>query len=115
VNSEGDDYPDGLIPDGFNVTLNDNNGACVDDANDNCVNEITIENLQTRPELGDPADPLLERAISLITGQPTSKSPTVQRANMMQEVDILKNNSGLRKYRQEMYVEPFMMPKPTKN
>lgn len=117
VNSNGEDYPNGLFPNGFDPATGQN-GACVDDTNDNCLSEITVENLQTRPELGDPAEPLLARAISLITGTQPSKAAQQQssfRNNMLQEVEMPGTITSPRPFRQGMYIEPAMMPTPKEN
>lgn len=56
VNSEDDDYPNGFTP-----------------SSSNNVPELTAENLQNKPAIGSPDDPLLARAVELITGQPIAK------------------------------------------
>lgn len=116
VNSNGQDYPNGLFPDGFDPSLGQN-GACVDNNNDNCLSEITVENLQTRPALGDPEDPLLARALSLITGEPMPQAiEKTPRRDVLHEVNIWKHGTSLRpKYGNVMYVEPFMLPSNNSN
>ena len=99
VNSNGEDYPDGFTPVG----------------EDN-ISEITVENLQNKPEIGSPDDPLLGRAISLITGEPMSeKSTTAQARDFMHSAKILMDSNDLRPRGKDMYIEPFMMPVESEN
>lgn len=95
VNSQGEAYPEGFTP-----------------AGQNNISEITVENLQARPALGDPEDPLLARALSLITGEPTPQSvEATPRRNVLQEVDVWKHGTSLQpKYGKTMYIEPYMIP-----
>lgn len=109
VNSSGEAYPNGFEAQGFDPNVN---GGCPQDDNDNCVNEITVTNIQNKPSLGDPAEPLLARAISLITGMQPSKAAQQQlsfRNNMLQEVEMSGTITSPRPFRQGMYIEPFMM------
>ena len=97
VNSQGEAYPDGFSP-----------------AGDDNISEITVENLQNKPEIGSPEDPLLARAISLITGEPMQKSLIAPHANIMREVEIPTLRTNLRPHGKDMYIEPFMMPQEKK-
>ena len=96
VNSNGDDYPDGFTP-----------------AGDDNISEITVENLQQKPGLGTAEEPLLARAITLITGVKPTKAPHTQSFGndaQLQEVKVRGSLTSPRPFRQGMYVEPFMMP-----
>lgn len=98
VNSQGDAYPQGFAPSGSNN-----------------VTEITVQNLQAQPELGNPEDPLLARAIVVITGQQTSRTLLKPEANVLQEVEIRTVRTNLRPHGRDMYIEPFMMPTKSSN
>lgn len=108
VNVDGEDYPNGFIPDGYTAD------GCVDDDTDNCVNEITIENLLNKPSIGDPEEPLFARALDLIIGQ-QQPAKSVQKWDSftrfdLQEVPLKNGIQDLRPHGHGMYVEPFMMP-----
>ncbi len=113
LNSVGEAYPDGFTPDGYDPNANQGSGGCVDDNNDNCVNEITINNLIERPALGSPDEPLLARAIAIITGQITKQKSSSVEANYpkLHEIEMINGMQDLRPNGNGMYLEPFMMPK----
>ena len=119
VNADGQDYPDGFEPEGYSPNANNGNGGCVQDGSDNCINEITVENLQNKPALGSMQEPLLARAITIITGtQPAKARQTTKSFGRSIEFQEVKPASSLRSprpFRQGMYIEPFMMPSKSKN
>src|SRR5699024_4435598 len=75
----------------------------------NNISEITEENLKNKPAIGDPEDPLLARAISLITGQP-AKLRLQRDATVLQEIQPRSGIQDLRPHGNGMYIEPFMIP-----
>lgn len=103
VNSDGDDYPNGFAPDGYT------NDGCQDSDTDNCVTEVTIDNLLKRPSIGDPKEPLLARAIALITGQ-APKMKIQATPIVMNEITIKHGIQDLRPHGNGMYIEPYMLP-----
>ncbi|MGD8426744.1 MAG: S41 family peptidase [Balneolaceae bacterium] len=103
VNSNGDDYPDGFKPDGYT------NDGCQDSNTDNCVIEVTVDNLLKRPAIGDPEEPLLARAIALITGQ-TTKIKSQTTPIVLKEATLKRGIQDLRPHGNGMYIEPFMLP-----
>jgi C-terminal processing protease CtpA/Prc len=109
VNSQGADYPEGFKPEGYNPTLNNGSGGCPDDPNDNCVNEITVDNLIERPGLGSPGEPLFSRAIDIITGQQAKRRASADQIKM-EEVRLPSGVEAFKPHRQGMHVEPFMVP-----
>ena len=109
INSQGEDYPSGFAPEGYDPSINDGSGGCVNDDTDNCVNEITVDNLIERPELGSPDEPLFSRAIDLIIGQQAKRLAKDQHIQM-EEVQLRTDIDSFEPHRQGMYVEPFMMP-----
>lgn len=110
VNSQGADYPEGFKPEGYDPTLNNGSGGCPDDPNDNCVNEITVDNLIERPALGSSDEPLFSRAIDLIIGQPAKQMKAVEADYIqLQEVEIKNGVQDVRPNGNGMYIEPFMM------
>ncbi|PAU94696.1 hypothetical protein CK503_04275 [Aliifodinibius salipaludis] len=110
INSQGSDYPDGFAPDGYV------NGECAENADgsdvvDNCINEITVDNLIERPALGSPDEPLFSRAIDLIIGQTAKqKQATETRLPTLREIEIKNGVQDLRPNGNGMYIEPFMVP-----
>ncbi|WP_445664019.1 S41 family peptidase [Fodinibius sp. AD559] len=106
VNADGEAYPNGFAPDSYDPNIS---GGCPDDLNDNCVNELTTENLQKKPSLGDPEEPLFSRAIDLITGQQAKRRTDANQVKM-KEVSLPSGFDAFKPHRQGMHVEPFMMP-----
>ena len=105
VNSQGQDYPDGFEPDGYTPN------GCADDPNDNCVNEITVENLMAKPVLGSPDEPLVSRAIDIILGQTSKQKRTPEMGfPKLREIEVKNGIQDLRPHGNGMYLEPFMMP-----
>jgi hypothetical protein len=103
VNSEGADYPDGFAPDGYTPN------GCVDNPNDNCVIELTRDNLLNKPKLGSTDEPLFSRAIDIIVGQQAKRLANDQQIKM-EEVQLPAAFDSFKPHRQGMHVEPFMVP-----
>ncbi len=95
VNAQGEAYPNGFSP-----------------SEQNNISEITVENLQARPALGDPEDPLLARALSLISGEPAQQEIATPRSDLLHEAEVWEHGTSLRPtFGNTMYIEPFMVPK----
>lgn len=77
VNVDGRDYPDGFTP-----------------QTDNQINEVNF--LEDLPPLGGPEDPLLARALEVITGQPVAKTPSLQSADFQWE--MLTTSTKMKSY-----------------
>lgn len=102
VNSEGDDYPDGFSPDGYDPNLNEGRGGCPpQDDSDNCVNELDF--VEDLPPLGEESDPLLAKALELITGQARMK---VAIAPSSSHRTLLTDSRDLQPYGNQLYVQP---------
>jgi C-terminal processing protease CtpA/Prc len=106
VNSNGDDYPNGFVPDGYTAD------GCLDSETDNCVSEITVENLLEKPAIGSTEEPLFARAIALITGQTTTQKVRAARTTsiILKEIQIKDGIQDLRPNGDGMHIEPFMAP-----
>lgn len=98
VNSEGQDYPNGFLPEGYDPNVP---GGCPDDDNDNCVNEIAFLE-DGLPPLGDPDDPLLARALALITGQPAK----IRAGELVSVGQPFKDSKDLQAYEKGLYILP---------
>lgn len=111
MNADGEAYPNGFAPASYDSNLR---GGCPDDPNDNCVNELTVDNLLNKPKLGSTDEPLFSRAIDLIVGQqqPAKSVRHLDRFSRidLQEVPLKKGMQDLRPHGHGMYVEPFMLP-----
>jgi len=103
VNADGQAYPNGFAPDGYTPS------GCADDANDNCITEITLDNLLNKPKLGSTDEPLFSRAIDLIVGQQAKHLAKDQQIKM-EEVQLRTQFDAFKPHRQGMHVEPFMIP-----
>lgn len=80
VNVDGRDYPDGFTP-----------------ASENQINELGF--LEDLPPLGDPGDPLLARALELITGEPVAKAKaTSLKLTDAFNMEMLINSRELKPY-----------------
>lgn len=111
LNSAGVDYPDGFEPEGYDPNANQGSGGCPDDPNDNCVNEITIDNLIERPALGSPDEPLFSRALDIILGQTAKQKRTTDTRDIhLREIEMKNGMQDLRPHGNGMYLEPFMLP-----
>ena len=119
VNADGQDYPDGFEPEGYDPSANNGNGACTESDTDNCINEITVKNLQDKPALGSVEEPLLARAITLITGTQPSKArlttKSFDRKIQFREVNPVGSLLSPRPFRQGMYIEPSQFAVPNQN
>jgi C-terminal processing protease CtpA/Prc len=93
VNVDGRDYPNGFTP-----------------LDDNLINELDF--LEDLPPLGGPEDPLLARALEIITGQPVAKAPSIQSADHQWE--ILTTSTEMKPYSNNngFYIEPSQLKKP---
>ncbi|MCW9705499.1 S41 family peptidase [Fodinibius salsisoli] len=104
INADGETYPYEYTTqyNGNTITVNAFNPT-----GEYNVPEVTLENLLNKPAIGDTDEPLLARAIAIITGQPAKRraAPTV-----LQEVQIKDGIQNLRPHGQTMYIEPFMVP-----
>ncbi|WP_441000045.1 S41 family peptidase [Fodinibius sp. SL11] len=103
VNADGEAYPNGFAPDGYT------SNGCADDENDNCVTEITLDNLLNKPKIGSPEEPLFSRAIDVIIGQQAKRKATTDQIKM-KEVQLPTGLDAFKPHRQGMHVEPFMIP-----
>jgi hypothetical protein len=103
VNADGEAYPNGFAPNGYTPN------GCADDANDNCITEITLDNLLNKPKLGSTDEPLFSRAIDIITGQQAKRSLSADQIKM-EEIPLPSGLDAFRPHRQSMHIEPFMMP-----
>ncbi|HET6528505.1 MAG TPA: S41 family peptidase, partial [Balneolaceae bacterium] len=84
VNADGQDYPNGFTPERANVVIE---GDYLD------------ENL---PPMGDPSDPLLARALQLITGEPVAKLQSVSSS----KGELFKDSRDLKPFGKDMYLLP---------
>lgn len=101
VNSNGEDYPNGFSPEGYTE----------DSCTENCVQEITVENLMNKPNLGDLEEPLLAHAIDLITGQDKKKSSrTFEHISRLPEIKTVTITKPLAPQSEGIRLEPSMMP-----
>ncbi len=90
VNSLGQDYPDGFTP-------------------DFAENEITfLTDNGNLPALGNENEPLLSRALDVISGEPVAKTNA---ANSLRypEFEIFKDSRDLKQFGKEMYLLPVDM------
>lgn len=107
INSEGDTYPDDVSGSGSDSPT----VYAFKPSPDNTVTEISIENLNNKPAVGDTDEPLLARAIELITGEPAKRrAMEVQQPARLQEVQLKHGIQNLRPHGNTMYIEPFMVP-----
>jgi C-terminal processing protease CtpA/Prc len=110
INSQEEDYPDGFKPDGYV------NGECEKDADgrdimDNCMSELTFNNLLKKPSIGDPKESLFARALDLIIGQSSKQKRTTEtRFPALREIEMKNGVQDLRPNGNGMYIEPFMIP-----
>lgn len=104
VNSSGSDYPNGFTPTGYT------SDGCPDSDTDNCVSEITVDNLLNKPSIGDTEEPLFARAIALITGQAPKQKAARIASTVLKEEIMINGIQDLRPSGNGMYIEPFMMP-----
>jgi C-terminal processing protease CtpA/Prc len=95
-NVNDENYPDGFTP-----------------AENNIVREVN--NLGNLPPLGSMEDPLLARALALISGETTAKRGIEQAPAMLQGAKMLGGRKDFQPYGNGMYIEPSMMPKSTEN
>lgn len=103
INADGENYPD-------QMTLNDGTVYyAFQPTGDNNVSEITVDNLLNKPIIGSTEDPLLARAIALITGQP-AKRRAAETPTLLQEMELKDGIQNLRPHGHSMYIEPFMVP-----
>ncbi len=101
VNSNGEDYPNGFSPEGYTE----------DTCTENCVQEITVENIMNKPNLGDLDEPLLAHAIDLITGQSKKKSSrTFTNSTRLPEIKTVTITKSLAPQIEGIHLEPSMMP-----
>jgi len=78
---------------------------------ENKVDEITPVNLQRKPLLGDPDEPLLARAIALITGQPAKSRMSFRSVgSVMHKLKTRNGIQQLRPHGNNMYIEPSIVP-----
>ncbi|MEL7833172.1 S41 family peptidase [Fodinibius sp. N2] len=103
VNADGEAYPTGFAPEGYT------SDGCPDDDSDNCVSEITLDNILNKPNLGNPEEPLFSRAIDIILGQQTKRRAGVKQIKM-KEAPLPTGFDAFKLHRQGMFVEPYMMP-----
>jgi C-terminal processing protease CtpA/Prc len=103
VNSQDADYPNGFAPDGYSQD------GCVDNPNDNCVPELTLNNLVSKPKLGSTDEPLLSRSIDVIIG-PLAKQVEAEHQITMDELPLRTAFDAFKPHRQGMHIEPYMVP-----
>ncbi len=85
VNSNGQDFPNGFIPD-FDV------------------NEISF--LENLPPLGDPEEPMLAKALEFITGGSEMARLQAEAARVYSQMEYFKDSQDLQRYGQEQYILP---------
>jgi C-terminal processing protease CtpA/Prc len=95
-NANDENYPNGFTPAGNNI-----------------VREVN--NLGNLPPLGSMEDPLLARALALISGETIAKDGIEQAPAMLRGAKILGGRKDFQPYGNGMYIEPFMMLKSTEN
>lgn len=90
VNKDGREYPDGFTP-----------------AEVNNVNEVDFLE-GGLPPIGDPDEPVLGRALELITGQQNAKLNQTQAVNVREP---FKDSQDLKPYGKRLYIEPMPISK----